>query len=175
MARTVSVPAEFFSGLQEALCRIGEGGALTPDAFRDAGFTTGEALFDHFADWLSQRGESGPATLTDERFQQVVGEFFESLGWGRVTVSTVSEAVLALDATEWSESAHQGGGCLISTGLFAGFFGRLAEAPISVLEVAPPHDAPGQCRFLLGSVDVLDYVWEAMERGISWENAAQSA
>jgi hypothetical protein len=51
----------------------------------------------------------------------------------------------------------------------------LADAPISVLEVTPDSAAEGQCRFLLGSIDVLNYVWEAMERGIPFERAATSA
>ena len=44
-----------------------------------------------------------------------------------------------------------------------------------MLEVTPESAAEGQCRFLLGSVDVLRYVWEAMERGIPYERAATSA
>jgi hypothetical protein len=63
----------------------------------------------------------------------------------------------------------------VSTGLFAGFLGRLADAPLSVLEVDPGVDTPGRCRFLVGSVDVLGYVWDAMQRGIPYDRAAQSA
>lgn len=63
----------------------------------------------------------------------------------------------------------------MSTGLFSGFFGRLAEAPISVLEVDTAHAGPARARFLLGSVDVMGYVWEAMERGIPYDRAAASA
>ena len=47
-------------------------------------------------------------------------------------------------------------------------------APIAVLEVSPEGEA-GRGRFLLGSVDVMDYVWEAMQRGIPYDRAAASA
>jgi hypothetical protein len=63
----------------------------------------------------------------------------------------------------------------VSTGLFSGFFGRLAGAPMSVLEVEAAHQGPGRARFLLGSIDVMGYVWEAMERGIPYDRAAASA
>ena len=52
---------------------------------------------------------------------------------------------------------------------------KRADAPISVLEVPTEPAVSGACRFLLGSVDVLHYVWEAMERGIPYERAAASA
>ncbi|MBL0937278.1 MAG: hypothetical protein IBJ03_00175 [Gemmatimonadaceae bacterium] len=167
--RTLSVPVEFFGGLRAA--------ASTPDAIRDAGFVAGQALFEHFASWLADQGEAAPTALSDEQFPWLLQAFFHGLGWGRVELVPLSEAVMALDTSEWGEADANGstGGCLVSTGVFAGFFGRLADAPIAVLEVEPELAAPGRCRFLLGSVDVMEYVWEAMERGIPYDRAAASA
>lgn len=86
---------------------------------------------------------------------------------------------MAIDAPEWCE-AEPGGerelpGCHVSTGLFAGFFGRLADAPLAVLEVECVSSGQARCRFLLGSLDVLQYVHEAMGRGIPYDRAASSA
>lgn len=167
--RTLSVPVEFFAGLRAA---------STPDAVRDAGFVAGQALFEHFGSWLADQGEASPTQLSDERFPWLLQAFFHGLGWGQVDLVPLSEAVMALDTSEWGEASDVAGsasGCLVSTGIFAGFFGRLADAPIAVLEVEPEVPAPGRCRFLLGSIDVMDYVWEAMERGIPYERAAASA
>jgi hypothetical protein len=90
-------------------------------------------------------------------------------------LTSLSDAVMVLDTSHWGEATDSARGCPISTGLFAGFFGRFADAPISVLEVPTEPAVSGACRFLLGSVDVLHYVWEAMERGIPYERAAASA
>ncbi len=171
--RTVTVPVEFFDGLRRSTQQAHP--AVPVDVVRDAGYAAGQALFDHFSAWLADRSEHGPDDLLDSRFPILLREYFFEIGWGLVQLSSLSEAVMVLDANNWGEAAAEAEGCPVSTGLFAGFFGRLADAPISVLEVTPDAAAEGQCRFLLGSVDVLNYVWEAMERGIPYERAATSA
>ena len=171
--RTVTVPVEFFDGLHRSTQQAHS--AIPVEAVRDAGYAAGQALFDHFSAWLADRGEHGPDDLLDSRFPILVREYFYEIGWGLVQLGSLSEAVMVLDANNWGESADATSGCPVSTGLFAGFFGRLADAPISVLEVTAEFAASGQCRFLLGSIDVLNYVWEAMERGIPYERAAASA
>jgi predicted hydrocarbon binding protein len=174
-ARTLTVPVEFFDHLRRTVLEApGDAVPLSVDAVRDAGYAAGQALYDHFASWLAERGEAAPADLADARFPWLLHAFFHAMGWGRLELHDLSEAVVALDATDWGESGGPSGGCLVSTGLFAGFFGRLADAPIAVLEVEAQDAAPGSCRFLLGSVDVMRYVWERMERGIPYEHAAAS-
>lgn len=174
--RTVALPVEFFAGLRQSALAAHAGATTLPvDAIRDAGYAAGKALYDHFATWLAEQGEEHPDRLSDERFPWLVEAYFHGIGWGRVELQVLSEAVMALDASDWGEVADAAGGCLVSTGLFAGFFGRLADAPISVLEVDATHAGPGRSRFLLGSVDVMAYVWEAMERGIPYDRAAASA
>lgn len=175
--RTISVPVELFDGLRAAAFRAGSSSG--PDGLRDAGYSLGQALFGHFAAWLPEQGQDTVADLSDEQFPWLLQAFFHGLGWGRVELAPLSEAVMALDVSDWGEAGLSGsqaaGGYLISTGLFAGFFGQLAHAPIAVLEVESESRAPGSARFLLGSVDVMDYVWEAMERGIPYDRAAASA
>lgn len=174
--RTVALPVEFFAGLrQSALAAHADATVLPVDAIRDAGYAAGKALYDHFATWLAEQGESHPDHLADERFPWLLEAYFHAIGWGRVELQSLSDAVMALDVSDWGEASEEAGGCLVSTGLFAGFFGRLAAAPISVLEVDAPHPGSGRARFLLGSVDVMGYVWEAMERGIPYDRAAASA
>ncbi|MCO4100075.1 hypothetical protein [Gemmatimonas sp.] len=174
--RTVALPVEFFTGLRlSALAASGPTAVLPVDAIRDAGYAAGAALYGHFANWLAEQGEAHPDKLSDERFPWLLEAFFHGIGWGRVELRPLSDAVMALDVSEWGEATDAAGGCLVTTGLFAGFFGRLAEAPISVLEVDGAQQGPGRSRFLLGSVDVMGYVWEAMERGIAYDRAAASA
>ncbi|MBY0491524.1 MAG: hypothetical protein K2R93_16930 [Gemmatimonadaceae bacterium] len=175
-SRAVSMPVEFLAALRQGVLTAHAGSAgISVDAVRDAGYQAGQALYDQFVHWLAGQGEPNPTELADTRFPMLFEAFFHAHGWGRVEVTPLSDAVVMLDAAEWGEATDADGGCLVSTGLFAGFLGKLAGAPLSVLEVDPGSTAPGRCRFLVGSVDVLGYVWEAMQRGIPYDRAAHSA
>ncbi len=171
--RTVAMPVEFLTALHGMA--VDPSAPAGAEAIRDAGYHAGSALYDSFATWLSFRGEYGPESLEDSRFSALVREFFAVSGWGEIYLTQLSDAVIAIDADQWSEADGGSVGCLVSTGLFSGFFGRLAEAPIAVLEVECRAQGESRCRFLLGSGDVLGYVHEAMGRGISYEAAAASA
>lgn len=175
-AGAVTVPVEFFAALGTAIADAnGSGASLSADVVRDAGYHAGQALYTRFAHWLATRGDGAdvdPASLPDDEFGTRAGEFFGESGWGAFRMTPVSEAVMAIEAELWGEQ-DRGVGRLVSTGLLAGFFGRVADAPIAVLEVASEH--PEACRFLLGSMDVLGYIHEAQERGVGWESAARSA
>ena len=172
--RTVAMPVEFFAALQGAVNDSRD--ALAVDSVRDAGYRAWQALFDAFAGWTDERGELPPDRLPHARFVALASEFFAAAGWGALVFTPLSDAVMALDSDAWGEAGSgEGCGCIVSTGVFAGFFGRLADAPISVLEVECSDAGDGRCRFLLGSVDVLAYVHEAMSRGIPYERAAVSA
>jgi len=169
--RAVSVPSTFFATLRGAL--QGDPGQPTigVDAIRDAGYAAGRALHDDFAGWLMEQGERSPGDLADDRFGVLVEAFFHLHGWGRVEIAELSDAVFAIDAFDWVEDGRTGGGCLVSTGLFAGFFGCIAQAPLAVLEV-DVGVTPGHCRFLIGSVDVMHELWEAMGRGERYDDVA---
>jgi hypothetical protein len=56
--------------------------------------------------------------------------------------------------------------------MFADFFGRLSDVPLSVLEVECRSAGASRCRFLLGATDVMRYVYEEMKRGERYEAAA---
>jgi predicted hydrocarbon binding protein len=172
-SRSVAVPVDFFTALRKAV--ESPTASVTVEAVRDAGYQAGQALFDDFTSWLAERGETAPDSLADDRFISLVSAFFEAVGWGKVHFTTLSDAVLALDTYDWAEAEGEGSNCHVSTGLFAGFFGRLANAPIAVLEVQCRSADDTRCRFLLGSIDVLGYVHEAMGRGIPHERASASA
>jgi predicted hydrocarbon binding protein len=177
--RTVQVPVELLSGLR-TLAR-GEASPAMVAALRDLGYAAGQAQFDQFTHWLADHGEAAVDLLPEGRFATLASQFFAEQGWGAITVSEVSEAVLAIDATDWAEAegatptVGAQPSCHVGTGLLAGFFGRVADAPLAVLEVECRAAGDARCRFLLGSIDVLSYVHEAMGRGIPYERAAASA
>lgn len=172
--RAVSLPVAFLRALRVATDAAAPA-PLAADAVRDAGFAAGDALFAQFADWLIDQGEAGVDDLADARFPLLFEAFFHHLGWGRLELAPLSDAVMAVDAYDWAEASDGPGGCLLTTGLLSGFLGRLAEAPLAVLEVDAGAENAGRSRFLVASVEVLDYVWDAMGRGIPYERAAFSA
>lgn len=174
-SRSVSVPSAFFGALRRSA-------ALTPDAVgaaRDAGYAAGVALFDTFGEWLDERSELPAELLPEDTFGELLAEFLTDAGWGALRVVALSDAVMALDTADWAEALESAGtpapSCHVGTGLLAGFFGRLADAPLSVLEVECRSTGASHCRFVIGSVDVLQYVYEAMERGVPYDRAATSA
>ncbi|MEN9508335.1 MAG: hypothetical protein RLZZ621_898 [Gemmatimonadota bacterium] len=169
--RPVTVPLAFFSSLRGAVQAASGTPSLPIDAVRDAGYAAGLAMYEQFASWLTEQGEAAPGDLSDERFAPLAEAFFHINGWGRIELAQLSDAVVVIDAFDWTEAGIPSGHCLVTTGLFAGFFGCLADAPIAVLEVEG-NAVPGHCRFLLGSVDVLDHVWAAMGRGVPYDEAA---
>jgi predicted hydrocarbon binding protein len=171
--RTVAVPLDFFGALRHAV--ESPTSSLTVDAVRDAGYHAGQALFDAFTSWLGERGETTPESIAETRFPALASAFFEEYGWGQLHFTTLSDAVVAMDSYDWAEAEGHGSSCHVSTGMFAGFFGRVADAPMAVLEVECRAAGEARCRFLLGSVDVLGYVHEAMGRGIPYDRAVLSA
>jgi predicted hydrocarbon binding protein len=173
--RSVSVPASFFGALRASAAH----NADPVTALRDAGYAAGVSLYDSFEQWLGDRGEASAELLADDHFGVLMAEFLTASGWGGLRVEQLSSAVVALDATDWAEvqpdGAAAGASCHAGTGLLAGFFGRVADAPLAVLEVECRSQGDARCRFLVGSVDVLQYVYEAMERGVPYDRAANSA
>lgn len=173
--RTVAVPAEFFGALRTLSAT--DASAVT--ALRDAGYAAGVGLHDSFGQWLESHGELPADLLPDDRFSVVLAEFLRDSGWGSVHVSALSDAVMAIDAEEWAEADANADlatpSCHVGTGLLAGLLGRVANAPLSVLEVECRSAGHARCRFLVGSVDVMQYVYEAMERGVSYTHASTSA
>ena len=129
---------------------------------------------------FAQTGAPGTPAQFDGRLLPAIGalergDFTQAVESLKPVAASGSNEARYLLGIAYELAPESAGGCLVSTGLFAGFFGRLADAPISVLEVDAAHQGPGRARFLLGSIDVMGYVWEAMERGIPYDRAAASA
>jgi hypothetical protein len=59
--------------------------------------------------------------------------------------------------------------------MFADFFGRVADAPLAVMEVECRSTGAERCRFLLGSAEVMQAVYEGMSQGIGYDEAVAGA
>jgi uncharacterized protein len=147
--------------------------------FQEAGYAGGGALFEAFRSWLEQRDAGEPESLPLDEFQRLAGEFFREAGWGSLTVGTLHDAVATLDSPDWGEASPDAGMehpcCHLSAGMFSDFFGRVADAPLAVMEVECRSTGAERCRFLLGSAEVMQAVYEGMSQGQPYDEAVATA
>jgi predicted hydrocarbon binding protein len=151
---------------------------LGPDAatyFQEAGYAGGEELYRLFGRWMDTRGLGTPESLPTSEFGRRATEFFRDLGWGGIELATLRESVATIDSLNWAEADPSSGlefpGCHLTTGMFADFFSRLAGSPLAVMEVECRSMGGERCRFLLGSAEVMQELYDAMSRGVPYEEA----
>ena len=146
---------------------------------QEAGYAGGATLFAAFGAWTAARGYGAPESIAAADFTRLATQFFSDLGWGSVSLGALSGTVAALDSADWGEAdpaaAMEFPGCHLTTGMFADFFGRLAGTPMAVMEVECRSMGAPRCRFLVGSADSLQQVYDDMSRGVPYEDAAAAA
>jgi len=173
----IAISRDALTGLRTALMR--DTGYASAGYLQEAGYAGGAAMFEAFRAWLVTRGAGGPEDLSVGNFQTRATEFFRECGWGSLSVGVLHDTVATLDSADWGEatpgSALDHPGCHLSSGMFADFFGRLADAPLAVMEVECRSAGSDRCRFLLGSAEVLQQVYDGMAGGSHYEDAVGAA
>jgi predicted hydrocarbon binding protein len=161
------------TALRNALLR--DTGPTAAAYLQEAGYAGGGALFAAFGQWLVSRGDGAPDSLPIDVFQREATEFFRQAGWGSLAVGALHDTVATLDSTDWAEATPdqplEHPFCHLSSGMFADFFGRVADAPLAVMEVECRTTGDARCRFLLGSTEVMQQVYDGMAAGASYEDA----
>jgi len=159
----VKVPAVVLHALRDAVLAAPDGEAR----LRDAGFVAGIALHDAFNALVLASDGVEASALPFGRFVRALGRYLTEHGWGTVAIAPVSADVVHVAASAWIESdggaANPFPACHFSTGLFAGLFGRVAGAPLAVLEVSCRSAGAATCTFAVGSREVMDALWERMQ------------
>jgi predicted hydrocarbon binding protein len=159
--------------LRNALLR--DTGPSAAAYLQEAGYGGGGALFEAFRQWLAARGQGSPESLGVTAFQREATEFFRQAGWGALEVGTIHDTVATLDSADWAEATPEQPlehpFCHLSSGMFADFFGRVADAPLAVMEVECRTAGSHRCRFLLGSTEVMQQVYDGMAAGHPYEDA----
>jgi predicted hydrocarbon binding protein len=173
----LALTRDTLTALRTALMRdTGVGAAAY---LQEAGYAGGGALFEAFRQWLTGRGLGAPESLSVDAFQREATDFFRLAGWGSLRVGALHDTVATLDSADWGESAPGSGleipSCHVSAGMFADFFGRVADAPLAVMEVECRSAGNARCRFLLGSTDVMTQVYDEMSRGAGYEAAVSAS
>jgi uncharacterized protein len=172
----LAITRDTLTALRAALMR--DTGPAAAGYLQEAGYAGGQALFDAFGRWLASRGTGAPESLSVDAFQREATEFFRQAGWGSLELGAIEDTVATLDSLDWGEADPNAGAelpsCHVSSGMFADFFGRLADAPLAVMEVECRSRGDERCRFLLGSTDVMQRVYETMAGGEEYGDAVKS-
>lgn len=182
MAQTLDLPAnslvamtrESLLALRAALFR--DLGANAASVLQEAGFAGGPTFFEAFAAWLRAHGHGAPENLAAADFATHAAEFFRDTGWGSIELGTLA-SVAVVDSSDWAESDParplEFPGCYYTSGVLADFFGRLAGQPVAVMEVECRSMGGERCRFLVGSGEELQRVYDAMAGGVTYEEALE--
>jgi predicted hydrocarbon binding protein len=180
MGRSIDLPAtgllavtrDSLLALRAALFRdVGPNAAAL---LQEAGFAGGPALFDAFGGWLSAHGLPGAESIPASDFAAHATEFFRDAGWGSNTLGAI-ESVATVDSADWAEGDPSNPlefpGCYYTSGVFADFFGRLAGEPLAVMEVECRSMGSERCRFLIGTGETLQRIYDEMTQGVSYADA----
>jgi predicted hydrocarbon binding protein len=173
----LAITRDTLTALRAALLR--DTGPATAAYLQEAGYAGGEAMFAAFHGWLATREAGEAESLPMDEFERLATEFFRDAGWGSLTLGALGEAIAALDTSDWAESdpasALDHPGCHLTTGMFADFFGRVADAPLAVMEVECRSAGGERCRFLLGSAEVMQSVYDRIAEGHPYDAAVEGA
>ena len=166
----VAMTRASLAALRAALLR--DAGPSAAAYLQEAGYAGGETLFASFREWLRAQELGAPEELSLEEFEQRASEYLRDAGWGSLHVGSLRDAVATLDSTDWAEADPDSGldhpACHLTTGMFADFFGRVADSPLAVLEVECRSMGHDRCRFLVGSAEVMQFVYDEMGRGVEY-------
>jgi predicted hydrocarbon binding protein len=147
---------------------------------QEAGFAGGEALSSAFTTWLAAgHSVNRPAALDIRHLGELLSQFFQDVGFGAISMTPLSPAVMAIDSGDWWESdpaaAAAFPACHLSSGLIADFLSRVAETPLGLLEVECRSRGDAQCRFLIGAPDTLQTIYGRMTEGAAYLDALGTA
>ena len=150
-----------------------DAGANAAAYLQEAGYAGGKPLLGAFGQWCSRHGLGAPEGMDAAEFQARAAEFFGELGWGAISVGTLHDSVLTIDSRDWAEADSKitmdYPGCYLSAGMLADFFGRVAGAQLVVMEVECRSMGSDRCRFLVGSAETIQHVYDGMTQGTSYE------
>lgn len=151
------------------------GAGAAAEILQEAGFATGEALFERWRNRVAERTGLDDAGQLDHRwFGPLLDELCVGLGWGSLSVTAIGHHALLLEAGDWAEaepgSSHHPA-CHFSAGCFAAFLTAQAGAPLAVLEVECRSRGDDVCRFLAGSAATLAASYDLLAAGRPWRDA----
>ena len=166
-APELAIPVASLAALRYSLAE-NAGSDVAAHALAAAGHAAGSALF-------TQLPSDNPAALSAQTYWRQLSQMLTARGWGTLVHSEVHEGVGALTASDWVEAdpdAHAGRpSCFFTTGMLANLLGNTAQSPVSVLEVECRSQGDAHCRFLFGSEEAMQNIYERVGSGATTETA----
>lgn len=167
----LKIPAAMLAAMHRATRQSGspaEAAALV----RQIGYESGAGFLEEFTAWLMHhRHDPGiaPGDLSADEFWHLLSAFFGRIGWGHLHFEQLHEGVAALGSPDWVEGRVvervRQPSCHFTTGMLADLLGRLTDSEVAVLEVACQARGDGSCRFLFGSPEGLQRVYDGLRSG----------
>ncbi len=147
-----------------------------PGLLREIGFAAGEACFEGFVSSVAERyGVETPQALDARYLSEAIGGYLREEGWGTAALETLAPGLVALDSADWTLAGTRNAAtpsCHFSAGMLSDFFTRLGGYPAAVMEVECRSRGDARCRFLVGSADVLTWIYEGMVAGAAYTQLA---
>lgn len=162
----VAISRDSLNALRASLFRDLGGTAATH--LQDAGYTGAGQIYSAFEHWLGARGGPSPADLSPGDFGRNIADFFAASGWGMLEFAPGDDGVATVESADWAEALTADGtemsGCYFTTGVFADFFGRITDAQVSVMETECRSMGATRCKFLIGTPQKLQEIYDQMAR-----------
>jgi predicted hydrocarbon binding protein len=159
----VAISREALAALRASLARDLGGNAAT--YLHEAGYGGASAIYDAFTKWLKARGGPAPSELALDDFATAVGDFFAASGWGTMGFSVGEAGIAQIESSNWSESENGAASqlpCYFTSGVLTDFFGRVADAPVTVLETECRSLGHERCKFLIGTPERIQQAYDQL-------------
>jgi predicted hydrocarbon binding protein len=159
----VAISKESLAALRASLARDLGGNAAT--YLHEAGYGGAGAIYEAFSRWLKDKGGPAPSDLALDDFAKSVGEFFATSGWGTMGFSVGEGGIASVESSNWAESADSAGSqlpCYFTSGILTDFFGRITDGTVSVLETECRSLGHERCKFLIGTPEKLQQVYDQL-------------
>ncbi|MEE9180332.1 MAG: V4R domain-containing protein [Vicinamibacteria bacterium] len=151
------------------------------ERLQEIGCAAGEEVYESFSRWLPEfAGVRSADELDASALEEVLSEFFTSIGWGGVAIERLGTNGLSISSSDWAEADPSEGSeypsCYFSSGLFADFLTRMAGGnAISIMEVECRSRGDDRCRFFAGAPSTLDAVYNAIAEGRDYREIFEGA
>ncbi|MGQ0813297.1 MAG: V4R domain-containing protein [Gemmatimonadota bacterium] len=170
----LAIPVASLAALRRALAdEVGSDSAAR--ALAAAGHAAGDALFTQLVNAPEDAAQPSVEGVSESAFWRKLSNLFSNRGWGTLAHSQAHEGVGSLESSDWVEANADAGAnrpsCFFSTGMLANVLGNAAGAPLAVLEVECRSQGDARCRFLFGSTEAMQAVYERVGSGQSADAA----
>lgn len=170
------LPASSLRAIRAALLR--DAGWDYVGWLSELGWAGGAELAAAFDGWRSARGDARPAGDLDAgAFRRAIAEFLAAAGWGTCAFEALGDGLLSVSSPDGPDADPSAAlpypGCYATGGLLAGFCSAIGGVTLTALETECRSAGQARCRWVIGSPEAVQHVYDAIARGEGPDAAAQ--